>query len=401
VRVDGVLTVIENGGWREAEELYNAWKRKQDNLEREAAALRAADELKQQQAEEQRLRKLEAEATGELRLVQLCNMYLDHEQKRVKQKDLTAKSYLDIEDMTDLVLRALDKHKIVSDLSPEDFAKIRDAMVRTKRPPIGEPWSPARIGKFIGLVDTMFNVAYDNEWIENKPRYGAGFKRPSKKRCDEYANEGGDKLFTREEILALLNGGWVKDKKQGRIWVEPKKQMRAMILLGLNCGFGNTDISVVPVGAFDLKGRVVRLPRTKTASRREIPLWPETIEAVKAVLAERPDSELPNLFLTRFGGPWVHGKTDAVQKQFGVLMKAHKIAPDIRNAGFYVLRHCFSTIGMQVGDRDGVKSITGHTDKEMIARYNHGLPPMKRRVDVINHVRQWLFGRAKNPKKSR
>jgi integrase len=124
-------------------------------------------------------------------------------------------------------------------------------------------------------------------------------------------------------------------------------------------------------------------------------LWPETIRAIKDVIAERPAVDIPNLFLTRFEGPWVHGRTDAIQKQFSKLMQAHGIAPDIRHAGFYALRHCFSTIGNQTGDRDAVKSITGHKDKDMLARYVHGLPPMKRRLAVVNHVRRWLFGGKK------
>ena len=64
-RVNGVLTVVADGGWRDAEAAFNAWKQKQENLEREAAALRAAADLQQQRAEEERLTKLEAESSGD------------------------------------------------------------------------------------------------------------------------------------------------------------------------------------------------------------------------------------------------------------------------------------------------------------------------------------------------
>jgi hypothetical protein len=87
---------------------------------------------------------------------------------------------------------------------------------------------------------------------------------------------------------------WSATKRKAVFGVGPTTQMKAMILLGCNCAFGNTDISVVPIEAFGFKSKLVRLPRTKTAVKRENPLWPETIEAVKAVLAERPDSKLPN-----------------------------------------------------------------------------------------------------------
>lgn len=84
VRQNRQLVPVSDGGWRDALAEDEEWKQKQDNLEREAAALRAADELKQRQAEKQRLEKLEAEATSELRLIQLCNWYLDFKRKKVK-----------------------------------------------------------------------------------------------------------------------------------------------------------------------------------------------------------------------------------------------------------------------------------------------------------------------------
>ena len=256
-REDKQLVPVAGGGWEQALVEYEDWQRKQEQLARTAAALKAKDEQQQYQAKEQRIVALEAEASGELRLRELCRLYGSYGESRVKQKELKPKSFLEYLEMIELVFSVLGKDKIVSELTTNDFAKISEEMA------VSREWSPARIGKFIGLVSTMFNVAYDNEWIENKPRYGAGFKRPSKERCDEYANEGGDKLFTRDEVLKLLNGGLVSDKKESRAWVGPTTQMKAMILLGCNCAFGNTDISVVPIEAFDFKSKLVRLPEQK------------------------------------------------------------------------------------------------------------------------------------------
>ena len=89
------------------------------------------------------------------------------------------------------------------------------------------------------------------------PNFGSDFKRPSKKRYKEHKAEGGDKLFTRDEALKLLNGTLngveTKDKKGKRVWLAPNSQLHAMIFLGINCGFGNTDVAELPPKAIDLK----------------------------------------------------------------------------------------------------------------------------------------------------
>ena len=288
---------------------------------------------------------------------------------------------------TDLLLSVWGKHQIVDELGPAKFSEVRDAM--------SAKWkSPGRIAKFITMTRTVFNIAYEDQWIERIPNYGSDFKRPLAKRFKQYKQEGGDKLFTCDEVLLLLNGAAIKGKGGVKTVVKPTTQMKCMIYLGINCGFGNTDVARMPLTACDLKAHMVRFPRPKTGEPRECPLWPETVRAIEDVIAERSETELPNLFLTKYGNPWVMGKTDAIQKPFGQLLKALGIAGR-RNIGFYCCRHVFATIGMEVGDRDAVKGLLGHTDPEMVARYNHGQVPLKRRQAVVNHVRLWLFPKSK------
>ena len=60
--------------------------------------------------------------------------------------------------------------------------------------------------------------------------------------------------------------------------------MKAMICLGLNCGFGCTDCAELKWTDLDIVNARVRLPRRKTGISRDLPLWPETIEAIEKVL---------------------------------------------------------------------------------------------------------------------
>ena len=118
-------------------------------------------------------------------------------------------------------------------------------------------------------------------------------------------------------------------------------------------------------------------------------MWPETVRAIEDVLAERPKTDCTTLFVTKYNRPWYQGKTDAIKKPFGIRLKSLGI-DGRRSIGFYALRHTFATVGMEFGDRDAVKSLLGHTDPEMVARYNHGQVPLKRRQAVVAHVRKWL-----------
>lgn len=61
------------------------------------------------------------------------------------------------------------------------------------------------------------------------------------------------------------------------------------MLLAVNCGFGNSDCGTLPLSAIDLKGCWINCHRPKTGVNRRCPLWPETVTAIKAALASRPE----------------------------------------------------------------------------------------------------------------
>lgn len=60
-------------------------------------------------------------------------------------------------------------------------------------------------------------------------------------------------------------------------------QVRAMILLGVNCAMGNTDLARLPISVIDLKNAMIDYPRPKTGELRKAPLWPETVAAINKV----------------------------------------------------------------------------------------------------------------------
>jgi len=106
----------------------------------------------------------------------------------------------------------------------------------------------------------MFHWAEQSEIIEQGPRLDAVKKIPRKKMARQ--------TFTPDEVQKLLAVANV--------------QMKAMILLGLNCGFGPTDCAELRWENLDLKAGRVHFPRPKTGVDRNFILWPQTIEALKA-----------------------------------------------------------------------------------------------------------------------
>lgn len=81
-----------------------------------------------------------------------------------------------------------------------------------------------------------------------------------------------------------------------------------MILLGVNCGFGNADCATLPIAALDLAGEWLSYHREKTGINRRCPLWPETVEALRDAMEKRPEPKNPEhlgvVFITYKRDTW-------------------------------------------------------------------------------------------------
>jgi integrase len=160
----------------------------------------------------------------------------------------------------------------------------------------------------------------------------------------------------------------------------------------------------LPLSALDLDGGWVHYPRPKTGIERRCPLWPETIEALRAYLTSRPVPKDPVdaglVFLTKFGGSWHNGGAmptgpgERPAAPDGAVAKAMRKLLDRLNInghrGFYALRHTFETIGGESMDQVATDVLMGHADDSMAAAYRERISD-ERLVAVTDHVRHWLF----------
>lgn len=184
-----------------------------------------------------------------------------------------------------------------------------------------------------------------------------------------------------------------------------KEPLRTMVLLGINCGLGQSDCANMQRSHLDLSSGWLRYPRPKTGVARSIPLWPASVEALRTAADVRPaaidagDAEC--VFLTKYGNRFVRTKTtrledrdrctaiDAVALTFGRLLKTLGING---NRNFYALRHTFQTIGGEAKDPEAVSSIMGHVDPTMAGLYRERISDDRLRA-VVAVVHQWLFAR--------
>jgi hypothetical protein len=74
--------------------------------------------------------------------------------------------------------------------------------------------------------------------IDRPVRFGPGFSRPTKKTIRLHRAKQGLRLFSAEEIRRLL--------------ANAETQMKAMVFLGINAGFGNADCGHLPLSALNL-----------------------------------------------------------------------------------------------------------------------------------------------------
>ena len=173
-------------------------------------------------------------------------------------------------------------------------------------------------------------------------------------------------------------------------------QLRAMIYLGINCGFGNMDCATLPLKAIDLEKGWVDFGRPKTGVHRRCPLWAETVTALRAAIAMRykpKDSALAGrVFVTKYKAGWEQKKhrDDPISKETAKLLKT--LGFHRPGLGFYALRHTFETIGLKSRDREAVRAIMGHIPdgNDMSAVYNEEAPDDARLLAVVNYIHDWL-----------
>jgi integrase len=311
------------------------------------------------------------------------NAFLRHKSAKMDAGELSVRTFAKYKEVTDLIAKAFGGARLVADLRPDDFTALKKRM--TKR------WGPLRVADFIQHVRSVFKHAFDAELIDRPVRFGPGFERPSQKTLRLHRAKQGAKLFTAEEVRKLLAAAGTP--------------MKAIILLGINAGFGNADVANLPLAALDLEHGWLDYPRPKTGIGRRCPLWSETVAAIREAMAKRPMPKPEHaalVFISRRGTPLcsvrVKKRTDgmAVDRTDGVAVQMRKLLRELeingrKGLGFYTLRHVFRTVADEAKDQPAADYIMGHQAPTMASVYRERISDERLKA-VADHVRVWLFG---------
>ena len=327
--------------------------------------------------------------TVELTVADLANRYLNAKERKRENGQLTPGAFVEYHRHCERFIEFFGGQREVKTITRDDLEDYRAFL--------GRGVNATTLSNRIGGARSILKFAYENELIETPVRFGEAFKRPERRLLRRAKAQSGRSHFHAEEIRKILA-------------VAPPC-LQAMILMGINCAHGNTDIGNLPASCIDLERGRVDYPRVKTGIDRRCPLWPETIEAVRAGIAEigrwkvaRDPAAKGLLFVTRNGLPCVRsefGTTrdgrpkvvlhDSIKTAMQRAMK--KAGVVLPGLGFYGLRSSFETIGSETGNQVAVDHIMGHAplSSDMGAVYRKHVAD-DALLQVTAYVRKWLWG---------
>lgn len=295
--------------------------------------------------------------TNSCRVGPALSNYVASRMRDRDQGDIEDVSFREIREYCKRLIRILGRTIEVKDLSPADFERVLFDIAGLK---------PISRRKFIMKTRQAFR------WVEKQysvtVNYGPDFKPPPKKAIRRQINERQDKSLEADIIRAMIQTAYPK--------------MKALVLLGINGGFGNKDVASLPVDAIDLDGAVIDFYRHKTEARRIVPLWPETVAALREI---PPVEGTKTFFATKAGKPLVGNGQDHISRMMGDLSEACGV-----EATFYCFRYTFATIAAEIPDDHARKLIMGHVIDGVSEGYIQRFP-RERLLSLTDRVHDWLY----------
>src|SRR5262249_22961202 len=104
---------------------------------------------------------------------ELANHFLNFKRRRADAHEITERTWQEYKDTCDRIVATFGKGRLVSDLAPEDFSRLRER--------IAKRWGPIRLGNEIQRVRSVFKYGLGVKLLDRPAAFGPEFTRPSKK----------------------------------------------------------------------------------------------------------------------------------------------------------------------------------------------------------------------------
>lgn len=292
--------------------------------------------------------------------------FLDAKARQVEAGQLSHRQMEDLLTAVKMTVQFLGPHTEVDSLQPSSFLQMHGELQRRFQSPKGR-------ASRIANIRSIFNWAYRQGIVDKPIRFG-DFRQPTnaniRRHVKELQRDHGKKLFNFVELALLLNAA--------------KPVMRAMILLGINCGANPADVKTLRPA--DIDGEWLDYYRRKAATDRKAWLWPETRSAIELSSSGRDQF----VFLTKYGNPWgtVRDRNCPITREFKKLLDALGLYR--RGHSFGALRSTYRTWADETKDEAAINFTMGHVDQKVSAVYRQSIGD-ERLVVVSKHVRSKLF----------
>lgn len=259
----------------------------------------------------------------------------------------------------------------IVDLVPDVFSDFIQA-VRFK----GDSYARKRAKLVIG----MFRHAAEEDWITRPVKFGRRFREFAWSKSEPYKSVPP----TPEQVRKLLAhidarietkpNRRKKHKRGGQLDLRAPRQFKAGVLLALNGGYGSSELAQLPTAVVDLDAAIIDYRRGKTGKDHVVPLWKETVEALRLVFEdiERTRKGDDLVFRTREGRPWAYEQPkldDAGEIEFINTLDnfsqlyskiCTKLGTKIPRQSFYCLKDLHCSIADECTDQPAAYRLTGH-----------------------------------------
>ncbi len=134
--------------------------------------------------------------TDGLTVADLCNHFLTFKDGLLQSGELAERTFSRYRDNCARAVDSLGRDRAIEDLRTDDFQKLRVSMTKSM--------GPVALGNEIQMTRSIFRYGYEAGLFDVPIRFGPGFKKPSAKTIRLTRAANGPKMFTPEEINAIL-----------------------------------------------------------------------------------------------------------------------------------------------------------------------------------------------------
>ncbi len=289
--------------------------------------------------------------TGGHTLFEVLDRFMQSRSKDLATGEIAQRTWDDYKDNCDLILRLYNPKAVVEQLGPEDLQDLRTKLF--------DGVNPTTAGNRIRMAKTAIRYI---ETIVPKFRmdFGKWFAQPSAKVKRKARVEGGKKLHTALQIRTAVESA--------------NPAMKAILLLGINCAFGNSDCGRLQWEHLDLEGGWHDYHREKTYIERRAKLWPETIQSLSCLSEDRSGG----VFSTKYGNKW---------SSTAISHEASKLGIE-----FYSLRRTFRTVADATRETMAIHLIMGHAKSGSNMDHVYVQEVVDPRLEFVSeYVRAWYL----------